>query len=44
MTFSATEKMRKHQQPKSERQIKREHKTAIRKARRNRRDVWIVKG
>ena len=44
MTFSnQPQKMRKNQQPKSEEQIKKDKKVAIRKAKRNRRNVWIVK-
>lgn len=44
MTSSNLQKVRKHQCIKSEKQLKRDSKIAIRKAKRNRRNVWIIKG
>ena len=44
MYNSQSQKLRKHQQPKTDKEVKREQKTTIRKAKRNKHNLWIVKG
>lgn len=41
---SQNQKVRKKQQPKSNKQREKERETIIRKARRNRHPVWLIKG